>query len=121
MTDEKARDINDIIQLLVDKAYQIIDWKTRYATTSMLMEEEDLEKAGLPTDYHLLDQGKMNEIVDMVKPLMKTAEQVKKLQAESVRDVVSLLKNGKISVGEARQLMEMMEKKAMLDVLEEMK
>ncbi len=93
---KQLKTLGDVVDRLVDHSYQIIEWK-------MFASLRDIDS--LPDDYVMYDHDELNRILSMVKPLLASAQQTRKIKAETAKDIVSLMKKGKISFTEARELM----------------
>jgi hypothetical protein len=103
---KKKKNLNDIVDKLVDKAYDILEWQIIEATSVMIgIETEDDVPDGLPKGYMNFNHKKLQEIVDMIKPLFKANQQTRKIEAKTSNDIVQLVVKGKISLEEAVNLM----------------
>ena len=78
---------------------------------------------GLETNNNSIffNQPEVEWILARVEPMLKTVQQTKKIQAESMADVVSLLKDGKVSLSEAKQVMDLVAQKSTMALLDELK
>lgn len=97
------KNLNDIVDRIVDQTYHILNWKIIHAMTPMAGMDEIPE--GLPEDYFNYDHGKLDEVVEIVRPLLKAAQQTRKVEAETSQDVIKLISKGKITMTEAVELM----------------
>lgn len=97
------KNLNDIVDKLVDQTYHILDWKI-IAATNVLAGMDEVPD-GLPEDYFNYDLGKLDEVVEIVRPLLKAAQQTRKVEAETSKDVIKLISQGKITMTEAVDLM----------------
>ena len=59
-------------------------------------------------------------ILSQVAPMLKTVQQTKKINAESMAGVTEQLKKGKITIPEAKAMMELINQKSTMDRLEEL-
>lgn len=98
METETKRHISDIVDTVVDGAYEIMQFRLLLA----LGKHEEL-----PENYINYDMDEQNKILELVKPLLATATQTRKVEAETARGVVSLIAKGKIDFNEAIKLMNM--------------
>jgi hypothetical protein len=107
----EKRELYEVTEMLVDLAYKIIEYrgKLAFGVTS-----EDL-----PENYVNFNIVSQNYIMDLVKPLLGTAQQTKKIQAETVKDVIKQLGSGKVSLDEAKKLIELITAKAEAEMLED--
>ena len=99
----KVKNLNDVVSMLVDRSYQILKWKLKAA---MKVPDEEL-----PEDYYIWDHDALNQVVEMVKPLMGSAQQIRKVEAETSKDIIKLIAKGKISIEEATSLMKLAKEK----------
>lgn len=67
------------------------------------------------------NQPEVEWILARVEPMLKTVQQTKKIQAEGMADVTKMLANGKISINEAKQIMELVAQKDTMALLDELK
>jgi len=107
--------LSDIVDKLVANTYQILQWKFIFATNRMLEDEDEAVKAGLPRGYVNFDHTKLEQIVSMVEPLLKDAQATRKIEAQSSKDIIKLIAQGKISLDEAIKLMSLMKIKLEVD------
>ncbi|RLI66173.1 MAG: hypothetical protein DRO88_02585 [Promethearchaeia archaeon] len=107
--------LSDIVDKLVANTYQILQWKFIFATNRMLEDEDEAVKAGLPRGYVNFDHTKLEQIVSMVEPLLKDAQATRKIEAQSSKDIIKLISQGKISLDEAIKLMSLMKIKLEVD------
>lgn len=93
--------VTDIIDLLVESAYWIIDQKVKMAH-------------GMPVDDGVenWDKAVQSEILKMIEPQLSRAHQTRQLEAQNVAGVMKLLTNGKIDIQEAISLMEIFKAKS---------
>ena len=99
--------IGDIVNSLIEKAHKIIEWKFL---------ESIGDKDSLPEGYFNYDHEKLGEFLVLVKPLLATGQQTKKIEAQTSQDIVKLIATGKINIEEAHKLLLMAKTK--LDVEE---
>jgi hypothetical protein len=95
--------INDIVDDLVDTVGTILKYRSMVAMGIKL----DAEETGYPN----WDKKHQNELVDLVKPLIKNAQQSRIIEAECSKDVIKLLTKGKIATKEAMGLLALMDTK----------
>ena len=110
-----TKNLNDVVDLLVDKAYQFWEWKLIAAQqeTACLDEEPD----GIPKGYFKgFDHAEMDRVISIVTPLLASAQQTRKVEAQTSKDIVKLVASGKVSIDEATKLMTLI--KVRLDVEE---
>lgn len=107
-TDEEPT-LTGIVQKLICAANVIIDHRIAIGL-------------GLETNKNAIffNNDECNWILHQIAPMMKTVQQVKKIQAENVSDVIKQLSKGKMSISEAKELMELVAQKSAMDLLEEL-
>jgi polyhydroxyalkanoate synthesis regulator phasin len=88
--------LNDITDIVIETAWEILRCRSLLA----LGKHEDL-----PEEYHLFDHKEEDNILRLVQPLLSTSQQTKKISAETSQDIVKLIKLGKLSLTEAKELM----------------
>ena len=108
---ENTKQLSDILDAVVDKAYQIIQWKIIAATEQRVSEDQFKLVSGLPVGYMNFDHEILDSILNMVKPLLSSAQQTRKVEAETAKDIVRLIKEGKLTIDEAMKLMTLTKKK----------
>jgi len=101
----RNKTIGDIVDVLINKAYQVLEWKFIWVMNPQLNTVEEMTKLGLPENYNILDQKKLDEIIRMVQPMMAATQQTRKITAETLKDITKMLKTGKISISEANILL----------------
>ncbi len=101
--------ITDILDLLVDTAYQVLEWKITFAMNIEEINED------IPMGYLNFDHKRLDEIVDIIKPLLQKAQQVRELEAKNSQDILKMLGSGKISANEARGLLSLMKEKLIVE------
>jgi len=111
MEKKDNKQLSDIVDNIVDKAYQIIVWKIIAATDQTEVQDVWGIAEGLPAGYMNYDHKLLDSILDMVKPLLSSAQQTKKVEAETAKDIVALIKTGKLSIEEAMKLMNLLKSK----------
>lgn len=111
-----TRYVEDLTGMLIDKTYNILEWKIYYAMN---------EKDKLPEGYLNFDHKMLDEVVRITSPLLKNAQLTKKLNAESTQSILKQLNSGKITTDEALKLMalsksqlELKERQGKLDIQE---
>ena len=104
MGDQKTN-INDIVDSLVDTVSEIVKYRSGIAM--------GLEP---PEGHEMYNKDEQLFLLDLVKPLFKTAQETKHVEAKSSADVVQLLARGQISVDEAASILSII--KTRLDVEE---
>lgn len=92
------KQLSDIVELIVNKTHQIIEWRIYDAL---------LEKDKLPEQYYHFDHKKLEEILAMTKPLLSSAQQTRKIEAETSKNIISAITSGKLSIDDATKLMAM--------------
>lgn len=117
-------EITDIIDLIVDIAYKIIRWKLIIATAGNMMNESKqslatLNEFNLPYDINTFNYDTLNNIVELIKPMLTSIQQTRKIQAESIRDITQQLKQGKININEAKDLLALIERKNINKLIED--
>ena len=105
------RQLHEITDLLIDTAYQIVDYKGKVAL--------GVPSEELPENYISFDDSSQNYIMDLVRPMLRTAQQIKKVQADSVKDVIKQLSKGKLTIDEATKLIELIGTKVEAEVMED--
>ena len=105
------KQLSDIVDNIVDKAYKIIEWKIIAATEQRVSDDQFNLVSGLPVGYMNFDHEVLNSVLDMVKPLLSSAQQTKKVEAETAKDIVKLIKSGKLSIEDAMKLMNLLKSK----------
>lgn len=113
---EGDKNLNDIVNMLVKNAYRFLEWKLIAAINQEVGME--IEAEGLPEGYFNFDHQKLDYIIDLVRPMLKDVQQTKKIQAESSKQIISMLSNGKITIAEAKGLFEMIDAKVELEAKE---
>jgi len=93
----KKKNLSDITDELIQLGYRIIVCRGKMAFG------EDVDDK--------INEPEQNRILDLIKPLIKDSEHTKKVQADSVKDVVTMLSNGKITVTEAIKFMTLIKSK----------
>jgi hypothetical protein len=101
MTEKKS--VEDIMNLLVDRAYHILNNRYIRANYVRKVDNDNDYPKELPKHYDSLDQTRFDEIIDMVKPLLTSVQQAKKINAESAKDIIKQLGKGKITLQEAHE------------------
>lgn len=116
----RRRTLTDIVDLLVDRAFQILEWKYEAAIT---VGNWNHDKDRLPADWPSYDHSTLNELVDIIKPMLRSVQETRKLEAQTSKDVTAMLSKGKISMQEGMKLLALMktqkdveEKEMSLDV-----
>lgn len=76
---------------------------------------------GLETNKNAIfyNNNECEWVLKQVEPMLKTVEQTKKIQAESMKDVTKLLSKGKISIAEAKEYLNIIQQQTAMDLLEE--
>ena len=105
------KQLHDIIDLLVDEAYTIL--QDRIYANKM-----QYDKLSVSEDKYFIQKNDllMQEIVTLIEPLMKAVQQTRKIQAETHRDIVKQLRSGKITIDEAKALSPIVDKRAEEDL-----
>ncbi len=113
MSKKQGAVLGDITDLLVDKACKILEWRYIEATLPLesMRDEKSMVKAGLPGDYYNYDQAKLQQFVDMVRPLIKDSQQTRKLNAQTSADIAKAVRLGKMSIDDALKMMNLVQKK----------
>lgn len=111
-----SKQLSDIVDKLIENTYNILNWKylsaTRYSA-------DDEYPEGLPEEYDMYDQDELDKIVKLVEPLLRTAQQTRKFEAETSKDIVKLISSGKVSLDEAIKLMDVVRAKVEVQVAED--
>ncbi len=110
-----TKQISDVLECVIDKAYEIIQWKIIAATDQRNAEDPFELVEGLPKGYMGFDHEILDSILSMVKPLLSTAQQTQKVKAETAKDIVKLIKEGKVTIHEAMSLMELVKMKTEIE------
>ena len=92
----KKKTLNDVVDSLVDSAFEILDFRAKLAMGRF---DE------LPENYIQFDETEQKRILEMVKPLLSSAQQTRKVKAETSKDIIKMVKTGKVSISEAMNLM----------------
>ncbi|MCP4552496.1 MAG: hypothetical protein GY834_10755 [Bacteroidetes bacterium] len=106
-----STNITDIIDTLVNTAHNLIKWK--------ILAGMSIDHESLPPDYWHFNHKVLDEVIDLIKPLLAKAQQVRELEARNASDVIKILKLGKITVSEATELLTMMRAKLEVEELEQ--
>lgn len=108
----KHKTAGDLVDLIVQQAYQIMSWNFIALTEQKIgsMKEAD----GLPEGYHKFDRDKLDEIVELAKPLIKESQIAKKIEVQNAKDVIDMVKKGKVSPAEGIALINL--EKAKIEV-----
>ena len=101
-----AKNVSDVVDNLVDTVYDYLQWKKLAA----LRKDDEL-----PEGYYNYDHKELKYMVELIKPLLKTVTQTRKIDAENTGDIIRMLKTGKVTLTEAHSLMELVGKKEDLD------
>lgn len=88
--------VNDITEIVINTAWEILKYRSLLALG---------KHRELPEDYHLFDHKEEDNILRLVQPLLSTSQLTKKIGAETSHDIVKLIKSGKVSLAEAKELM----------------
>lgn len=105
MSEDKTT-VNGIVDNLIDVVGKIIEYKSMIAMGLPLPKE---------VDYSVWNKPYQQELMDLAKPMIQNAQQGRVLEAESSRDIIKLLGQGKINFKEAASLLELMKDKAKLE------
>ena len=110
-----TKNLNDVVDMLVDKAYQFWEWKIVAAQQETRSPTEEPE--GIPKGYYTgFDHEVMGTVISIITPLLASAQQTRKVEAQTSKDIVKLVASGKVSIDEATKLMTLI--KVRLDVEE---
>lgn len=58
----------------------------------------------LPLDYHAISSANTPKLLDELFPMLHEIQVTNKIEAETTKDVIALIKTGKVSLSEAMQL-----------------
>lgn len=108
----KHKSAGDLVDLIIQQAYQIMNWNFIDITQQEIGSTK--EAKGLPKGYHGFDKKKLNEIVELAKPLIKESQIVKKIEVQNAKDVIDMVKKGKVSPSDGISLINL--EKAKIDV-----
>lgn len=99
----ETKKINDVVDLLVDNAYQILNDR-------LLYHQNKFDELSVPkSEYIIQNNEELLKIVDLIKPMLKSAQQTRQIRAESAKDVTRALRMGKITINEAKELLKVVE------------
>lgn len=101
----QTKQLNDVVDSLVDSAFRILEFRALLA----LGQHEEM-----PDNWVSFDHEQQDVIIDLVKPLLSSAQQTRKITAETSKDIIALIKKGKVSIAEGKELLVMT--KMQLDV-----
>ncbi len=99
-------DLSNVIDKIVESAFRVVEYKSAIAFN----EVDDLDEG-----YTLYNNDAMDYIVNLAKPLLTTAGQTKKIEAQSAAGVLKMLASGKLSPTEASAMMMMLKNKVELE------
>ena len=88
--------LNDVVDKLVDSAFEILQFRSLLALGN---------HDQMPKNWMSFDEEQQNLIIELVRPLLTSAQQTKKINAQTSQDVVALIKKGKISISEGKELL----------------
>lgn len=106
--------VEDVVDSIVEKAYQIIEWRMARATPGYG------DRNLVPEGYDHFHQDALSEILDLVKPMLGKAQETRLINAKTSNEVMKLLARGKVSMSEARELLAVLSSKLKVEE-EEMK
>jgi hypothetical protein len=97
---------NDVIDLYFDEAYVIIKDMIYFA-------KKQYDKLSVPEKEYCIQDNKLlrEKIVDPIEKLLPSIQQTRKIKAETHKDLIKQLGEGKITPQEARMLSPVIEKK----------
>jgi len=90
------KSLNDIIDVVINTAWEILDYRTKLAMG---------KHSEVPENYQYFDRKEQDNILRLVQPLLSTSQQTKKISAETSQDIIKLIKLGKVSLIDAKELM----------------
>jgi hypothetical protein len=113
--------ISDIVNFLVTNTYHILRWRLieAKANPSDYYTSDSMKKIGLPKNYKHYDQDELQKIVDLTTPLIESAQHTKKITAETVADIMKLMKTGKITIDEAYKLIRLLDTQMNVEIQQE--
>jgi hypothetical protein len=96
--------INDVLDGLVEAVSKIMDYRVGVAM-------------GLkpPKGHENYNAEEQKYLIDLVKPILDKAQQSRTIEANSSRDVIKLLTNGKITPNEAKELLMVMKDQTLVE------
>ena len=112
---ENKNVITDITDLIINEAYNLINWSIIVSKNPDVSSFEELESLGVPGDYFDYDHDTLNNIIDLVRPLLKNVSLLRKIDAQNASDVLRLLGTGKISIDDSLKLMNLLKGKSEID------
>lgn len=90
--------LGDIVDQVISTSWEILDYRAKIA-----MGKYDQ----LPENYIDFNEKEQQKIIELVKPLLSTQALTKKINAETSKDIIKLISKGKISLTEAKELMQL--------------
>jgi len=92
--------LNDVVDDLVSNVSRVLKYKAGIAF--------GLEP---PEDHYMYNMKEQENLLEIVKPMLATVQQTRVIEAESAKDVIKLISNGKVTVSEATMLLSLMKTK----------
>lgn len=102
-------ELSDYVRDLVEQAVQIQRWRYIAATSPGRDVGETIE--GLPANYYNFDHDVLQEIIEAVKPLLKSNQEIRKIEAETSKDIIKMLSCGKVTISDAEKLFSLLEQR----------
>ena len=104
MVESAKTTINDILDELLETAHRVLKYQVGIA-----FGEEP------PEGHELYNHKEQHVLLDMIKPMLHSAEQTKSLNIKSSAEVVKMLKQGRISVDEAMKILRLIDKQVQVE------
>jgi hypothetical protein len=86
----------------------------------LLAKATGLEDEARPGHYYNVDIKARSAVLDIITPMMQDAGDLQKLNAENMGEVLALLKEGIVTISEAKELMQILSTKAEMEEIKDL-